>query len=102
MASGRVGAALTANVAAHRHGLATKGASLRHRLLTGAVEVKSESLSTLARRLDAALSANVAARRHGVRWTPVSVPGSGIHRTVPGGRDWKSRRHGGSDTYVIG
>jgi exodeoxyribonuclease VII large subunit len=66
MASGRVGAALTANVAAHRHDLAAKGASLRPRLLAGAVEAKSESLSTLGRRLDAALSANVAAHRHGL------------------------------------
>jgi exodeoxyribonuclease VII large subunit len=64
MASSRVGAALTANVAAHRHDLATKAASLRPRLLAGAVEAKSESLSTLSRRLEAALSANVAARRH--------------------------------------
>jgi hypothetical protein len=43
----------------------------------------------------------VASRRRGVRWTPVSVAGLGMHRTVPGARDWKSRRHGGSDTYVV-
>ena len=43
----------------------------------------------------------VASRRPGVRWTPASVAGPGIHRTVPGGRDWRSRRHGGSDTYVV-
>jgi hypothetical protein len=43
----------------------------------------------------------VASRRLGVRWTPVSVAGPGIHQTVPGGRDWRSRRHGGSDTYVV-
>jgi exodeoxyribonuclease VII large subunit len=64
IASGRLGAALTANVAAHRHDLATKSASLRPRLLVGAVDVKNGSLSTLARRLDAALSASVATRRH--------------------------------------
>lgn len=43
----------------------------------------------------------VASHRHGVRWMPVSIAGPGIHQTVPGGRDWKSRRHGGSDTYVV-
>jgi exodeoxyribonuclease VII large subunit len=73
MASGRVGAALTANVAAHRHDLATKGASLRPRLLSGAVEAKSESLSALARRLDAGLSANVAAHRHGLATKTASL-----------------------------
>lgn len=44
---------------------------------------------------------SVAADRIGARWTPVLAPGPGIHCTVPGGRDWKSRRHGGSDTYVV-
>jgi len=43
----------------------------------------------------------VASRRPGSRWTPVSVAGPGIHRTVPGGRDWRTRRHGGSDTYAV-
>jgi exodeoxyribonuclease VII large subunit len=52
MASGRLGAGLTANVAAHRHDLAAKAASLRPRLLMGSIEVKSERLQTLTRRLE--------------------------------------------------
>ena len=44
---------------------------------------------------------HVASRRPGSRWTPVSVAGPGIHCTVPGGRDWRTRRHGGSDTYAV-
>ncbi|MDB5481838.1 MAG: exodeoxyribonuclease large subunit [Caulobacteraceae bacterium] len=52
LASGRLGAALTANVAAHRHDLAAKAASLRPRLLIGAIEVKSQTLEALSRRLD--------------------------------------------------
>ncbi len=52
LASGRLGAALTANVAAHRHDLATKSAALRPRLLNGAIEVKSETLQALSRRLE--------------------------------------------------
>jgi hypothetical protein len=44
---------------------------------------------------------HVASPRPGSRWTPVSVAGPGIHRTVPGGRDWRTRRHGGSDTYAV-
>ena len=52
LASGRLGAALTANVAAHRHDLATKSAALRPRLLKGAIEVKSETLHALSRRLE--------------------------------------------------
>jgi exodeoxyribonuclease VII large subunit len=52
LASGRLGAALTANVAAHRHDLAAKAASLRPRLLMGTIEVKSQTLETLSRRLD--------------------------------------------------
>jgi exodeoxyribonuclease VII large subunit len=51
LASGRLGAALTGNVAAHRHELTAKGASLRPRLLAGAVEVKGRTLETLAARL---------------------------------------------------
>ena len=43
----------------------------------------------------------VASRRPGSRWTPVSLAGPGVHRTVPGGRDWRTRRHGGSDTYAV-
>jgi CRISPR system Cascade subunit CasD len=35
------------------------------------------------------------------RWTPVTGPASGQLRTVPAGRDWRSRRHGGVDTYSI-
>jgi exodeoxyribonuclease VII large subunit len=54
LASGRLGAALTANVAAHRHDLTAKAASLRPRLLTGAMEVKSQTLKVLARRLEPA------------------------------------------------
>jgi exodeoxyribonuclease VII large subunit len=52
LASGRLGAALTANVAAHRHDLATKASSLRPRLLIGTIEVKSRTLEALTRRLD--------------------------------------------------
>ena len=52
LASGRLGAALTANVAAHRHDLAAKSASLRPRLLIGAIEVKSRTHEVLARRLE--------------------------------------------------
>jgi exodeoxyribonuclease VII large subunit len=52
LASGRLGAALTANVAAHRHDLTTTAASLRPRLLTGAIEVKARTLHALALRLD--------------------------------------------------
>jgi exodeoxyribonuclease VII large subunit len=52
LASGRLGAALTANVAAHRHDLAAKSGSLRPRLLTGSIEVKSRTLQALALRLD--------------------------------------------------
>jgi len=52
LASGRLGAALTANVGAHRHDLASKAASLRPRLLIGAIEVKSETLAVLGRRLE--------------------------------------------------
>jgi exodeoxyribonuclease VII large subunit len=52
LASGRLGAALTANVAAHRHDLAAKAASLRPRLLIGTIEVKTQTLEALSRRLD--------------------------------------------------
>src|SRR5579859_2089572 len=52
LASGRLGAALTANVAAHRHDLAAKSASLRPRLLMGAIEVKSRTHAVLVRRLE--------------------------------------------------
>lgn len=44
---------------------------------------------------------HIASRRPGSRWTPVSVAGPDIHRTVPAGRDWRTRRHGGSDTYAV-
>jgi exodeoxyribonuclease VII large subunit len=60
LASGRLGAGLTANVAAHRHDLATKAASLRPRLLIGAIEVKSETLQVLARRLEPLVRRNLA------------------------------------------
>ncbi len=51
LASGRLGAALTANVAAHRQDLTAKSASLRPRLLTGSIEVKARTLDALAGRL---------------------------------------------------
>ncbi len=51
LASGRLGAALTANVAAHRQELTAKSASLRPRLLTGSIEVKARTLDALADRL---------------------------------------------------
>jgi hypothetical protein len=44
----------------------------------------------------------VARERPGRRWTPVSGPTSGQLCTVPAGRDWRTRRHGGVDTYCIG
>ena len=52
LASGRLGAALMANVSAHRHDLPAKSSSLRPRLLTSAIEVKSQTLDALARRLE--------------------------------------------------
>ncbi len=52
LASGRLGAALAANVAAHRQELTAKAASLRPRLLTGAIEVKDATLQALAKRLE--------------------------------------------------
>jgi len=51
LASGRLGSALTANVAVHRHDLAARGASLRPRLLIGALEVRSGTVDALTRRL---------------------------------------------------
>ena len=51
IASSRLGAALAANVAAHRQDLTAKSASLRPRLLSGAIEVKSQTLEALSRRL---------------------------------------------------
>jgi exodeoxyribonuclease VII large subunit len=50
-ASGRLGAALAANVAAHRQVLTAQAASLRPRLLMGSIEAKSETLRRLALRL---------------------------------------------------
>ena len=52
LASGRLGAALTANVAAHRQDLTAKSASLKPWLMTGAITVKGETLRALAGRLD--------------------------------------------------
>jgi exodeoxyribonuclease VII large subunit len=52
LASGRLGAALAANVAAHRQDLTAKAAALKPRLLTGSIEVKGQTLQALARRLD--------------------------------------------------
>jgi CRISPR system Cascade subunit CasD len=41
----------------------------------------------------------------GIRYLPVACaePGSfgDLYVTIPSGRDWRSRQHGGSDTYVI-
>ena len=58
-ASGRLDAALTANVAAHRQGLTAKAASLRPRLLERAIEVKTDTLRTLARRLEPLVHRNL-------------------------------------------
>jgi CRISPR system Cascade subunit CasD len=44
----------------------------------------------------------VARERPGARWTPVTGPASGQLRSVPAGRDWRTRRHGGVDTYCLG
>jgi CRISPR system Cascade subunit CasD len=44
----------------------------------------------------------VACERPGVRWTPVTGRALGPLRSVPAGRDWRTRRHGGVDTYCIG
>jgi exodeoxyribonuclease VII large subunit len=52
LASGRLGAALAANVAAHRHDLAAKAGSLKPRLLTGSIEVRTRTLAALAGRLE--------------------------------------------------
>jgi hypothetical protein len=43
----------------------------------------------------------VARERAGARWTPAAGPTTGQLRTVPAGRDWRTRRHGGVDTYCI-
>jgi exodeoxyribonuclease VII large subunit len=51
LASGRLGAALAANVAAHRQDLTAKAAALKPRLLTESIEVKGRTLEALARRL---------------------------------------------------
>ena len=55
MASGRLTAALSGNVAAHRQDLTAKAASLRPSLLTTAIGVKSDRLAALAARLDPAI-----------------------------------------------
>jgi CRISPR system Cascade subunit CasD len=44
----------------------------------------------------------VARERSGAPWTPAMRPASGQLCTVPAGRDWRTRRHGGVDTYLIG
>jgi exodeoxyribonuclease VII large subunit len=51
LASGRLGAALSANVAAHRQDLTAKAAALKPRLLIGSIEVKGRTLEALAGRL---------------------------------------------------
>jgi hypothetical protein len=43
----------------------------------------------------------VARERAGARWTPLAGPSSGQLCSVPAGRDWRTRRHGGVDTYCI-
>jgi exodeoxyribonuclease VII large subunit len=63
IASGRLSAALGANVAAHRHQLTTAAASLRPHLLQRLTEAKAGALSACSERLAAALAADVAARR---------------------------------------
>jgi exodeoxyribonuclease VII large subunit len=63
IASGRLSAALGANVAAHRHQLTTAAASLRPHLLQRLTEAKARALSACSERLAAALAADVAARR---------------------------------------
>jgi exodeoxyribonuclease VII large subunit len=52
LAAGRLGAALAANLAAHRQDLTAKAAALKPRLLTGTIEVKRQTLNALARRLE--------------------------------------------------
>jgi CRISPR system Cascade subunit CasD len=44
----------------------------------------------------------VARERPGTRWTPAMGPASGQLCSLPAGRDWRTRRHGGVDTYCIG
>jgi hypothetical protein len=43
----------------------------------------------------------VASERPGIRYVPATAADSGPFCTVPAGRDWRSRRHGGADTYRI-
>ncbi len=59
LAAGRLGAALAANVAAHRHDLTFKSGSLRPRLLGLAVDTRRQGLLALARRLDPVIRRNL-------------------------------------------
>jgi CRISPR system Cascade subunit CasD len=43
----------------------------------------------------------VACNHAGARWTPAAGSTPRQLRTVPAGRDWRTRRHGGVDTYCI-
>jgi exodeoxyribonuclease VII large subunit len=56
ISAGRLGAALSANVAAHRHGLTSASASLKPRILKRTVQTKALALLNSARRLDPALA----------------------------------------------
>ena len=60
LASGRLGAALTANVAAHRHQLTTASAALKPHLLTASITARAASLSVLDRRLTPLVRRNLA------------------------------------------
>jgi exodeoxyribonuclease VII large subunit len=60
MASGRLGAALTGNVAAHRHELTTTAAALKPHLLIASIAARAGSLSATERRLTPLLHRNLA------------------------------------------
>ena len=60
MASGRLGAALTANVAAHRHQLTTASAALKPHLLTAQVASRAATLAAIDRRLAPLIRRNLA------------------------------------------
>jgi exodeoxyribonuclease VII large subunit len=51
LGAGRLTAALTGAIAAHRHAFTVKSAALKPLLLTGAIAIKRERMETLARRL---------------------------------------------------
>jgi CRISPR system Cascade subunit CasD len=64
------------------------------------------SLPIAGKKLEAAtLSGAVAQVEPGIGYLPVECAEPGrfgdIYVTIPSGRDWASRQHGGSDTYVV-